>query len=62
MGDLVYAALVISIIWAGIFFYLVGQSRRMKQLEERVAGMVDRNPVVTDRAEEPIDTEESTEA
>ena len=45
MGDLVYAALVIVIIWAGIFFYLAGQSRRLKRLEEIVAGSVGTEPV-----------------
>lgn len=34
MSDLVYAALVIIIIWAGIFFYLVGLDRRLKRLEK----------------------------
>lgn len=33
MSNLVYAALVIIIIWAGIFFYLVGLERRLKRVE-----------------------------
>jgi len=33
MGDLGYATMVIVIIWAGIFFYLAGQDRRLKRLE-----------------------------
>ena len=45
MGDLVYATLVITIIWAGIFVYLTGQSRRLKRLEEIVSGMSAREPV-----------------
>ena len=45
MGDLVYATLVITIIWAGIFIYLTGQSRRLKRLEEIVAVMSAREPV-----------------
>ena len=39
MGDLAYATLVIIIIWGGIFVYLTGQNRRLKRLEEIVAGM-----------------------
>ena len=34
MSNLVYAALVIIIIWAGIFFYLVALDRRLKRLEK----------------------------
>jgi hypothetical protein len=41
MGDLTWAALVIIIIWGGIFLYLAGQSRRLKRLEEMVT---DRTP------------------
>jgi CcmD family protein len=38
MGDLVYAALVIIVIWAGIFFYLVGLDRRLRRLEQMLQG------------------------
>jgi len=49
MGDLVYAALVIIIIWAGIFFYLAGQDRRLKRLEAALLarGEVEDNPTET---------------
>jgi len=33
MSDLVYAAIVIVVIWGGIFFYLVGLDRRVRRLE-----------------------------
>ena len=63
MGDLVYAALVITIIWAGIFVYLVGQNRRLKRLEEFVSGMSDREPVSPDGGSvEPGGSEEESEA
>jgi CcmD family protein len=38
MGDLVYAAIVILVIWGGIFFYLVTLDRRVRALEGSEAG------------------------
>jgi CcmD family protein len=38
MGDLMYAAIVIVIIWAGIFFYLVSLDRRVRNLEGKGSG------------------------
>ena len=34
MGDLMYATIVILIIWGGIFLYLNRLNRRMKRLEQ----------------------------
>ena len=33
MSDLAYASLVILIIWAGIFFWVLGLDRRLRRLE-----------------------------
>lgn len=33
MGDLLYATIVIVIIWGGIFFYLLSLDRRVRSLE-----------------------------
>jgi len=57
MGDLVYATLVIIIIWAGIFVYLAGQNRRLKRLEEMVAGMKAGEPI--DRVNESVESDRS---
>jgi len=46
MSDLVYASLVILIIWAGIFFWVLGLDRRLRRLERTL-------PDRSEQAEEP---------
>jgi|GEM_PF-1559688 len=38
MSDLVYASVVILIIWAGIFLWVFGLDRRLRRLERAVTG------------------------
>jgi hypothetical protein len=38
MDRLLYATIVIVIIWGGFFFFLLGLDRRLRRLEQMLAG------------------------
>jgi CcmD family protein len=37
MDNLIYATIVILVIWAGVFLFLLGLDRRLRRLERRMA-------------------------
>ncbi len=56
MSDLMYASIVIVIIWAGIFLWVFRLDRRLHNLEKTLAG----KSRTAERSQSEIDTEADT--
>ncbi len=66
MSDLLYASIVIVIIWAGIFLWVLKLDRRLRYLENALSGKSQpaSEPVVepvTEPAFQPVDSDQETE-
>ncbi len=48
MSDLIYASIVILIIWAGIFFWVFRLDRRLRRLERALTARSEQGATIAD--------------